>query len=81
MMNLDIKLPLRGCRGHPSALTVGAGHDFSLLSRRLHRSSDSDQLSDLQAAATLLGLSQLLQLSDWVEASLSPITVLSPCER
>lgn len=64
-------------RGRPSALTVGGGHDFSLLSRRLHRSSDSEQLSNLQAAATLLGLSQFLQLSDWVEASLSPITVLS----
>lgn len=68
-------------RGQPPALTEGGGHNFSLLPRRLHRSSDSEQLSNLQVAAAVLSLSQLLQLSDWVEASLSPSTVLSPCWR
>jgi len=62
-------------------LTEGGAHDFSLLPRRLHWPSDSNQLSDLQAAELLLGLSQLLQLSDWVEASLSPITGLCPSWR
>lgn len=65
-------------RERPSALTEGGGHDFSLLPRRLHRSSDSEQLSDLQVAAALLGPAQFLQFSDWIEASSSPITVLSP---
>lgn len=63
----------------PSALTVGGGHDLSLLPRRLHLSSDSEQLSNLQAAAALLSLSQLLQLSEWVKAFLNPSTVIPPC--
>lgn len=63
----------------PPPLTVGGGHDFSLLPRRLHRPSDPEQLPNLQAAAAVLGLSQLLQLSDRVEASLSPIAAFSRC--
>lgn len=64
-------------RWQPSPLTVGGSLNFPLLPRRLHWSSDSEQLSDLQAAAFLLGLSQFLQLSHWVEASLSPIAAFS----
>lgn len=46
--------------GERRPLTEGGGHDFSLLPRRLHRPPHPEQLSDLQAAAAPLGLSQLL---------------------
>lgn len=62
-----------------SPLTEGGGHDLPLLPWCLHRASDSEQLSDLQAAAALLGLSQLHQFSNWVKASMSPVTLFSPC--
>lgn len=65
----------------PSPLTVAGGLDFPLLPRRLHRSPDSEQLSDLQAAARPLGSSQLLQLRRRVEASLSRGAELCPCWR
>lgn len=60
-------------------LTVGGGHDFSLLPRRFHRSSHSEQLADLQPAVLLVGFSEFLQLSGGVEAPISPITKLYTC--
>ncbi|TNN77870.1 hypothetical protein EYF80_011927 [Liparis tanakae] len=64
--------------GQPYELTEGGGHDFSLLPRRLHWSSDSEQLSDLQTEAALLGLSQLLQFSDGTRCFYGDRSLLLP---
>lgn len=59
-------------------LTVGSSHDFSLLPRRLDGSPNAEQLSDLQSAAILLGLSEFFKLGDRIEPCMSRVTVPRP---
>lgn len=67
------------CRWQSTWLTEGWSSDLSLLPWCLNHSSHSEQLSNLQSAAALLCLSQLLQLSKWVESYDSCFTAPFPC--
>lgn len=61
-----------------TALTVGGGHDLSLLPPCRHWSSDSEQISKVQVTVAILDLLEFLQLSSYVKASWSTITMLTP---
>lgn len=62
-------------------LTEGAGHYLSLLPGRFHRSSHSEEVSDLQLAALVVGFSEFPQLGSWVQAPLKTVTTVPTCWR